>query len=330
MPEVLLNIPLIGARIVQFASAIVLSGMLLFMLCVAGPALNNGHDGNPPAAIALRNRFIAVAWASFAICAISGAAWALLLAAQISDSSVRQALLDGTVQTLLTRTQFGRDWLLRLTLGGLLASALYRFSRKTRWRTGNGVIATALAGFVLGALAWSGHAGAAPGLRGGVQLIADIAHLLAGGVWLGGLLPLAFLLATAHKAPSPAWTGVAYLATVRFSRVGMAAVGTLIVTGLFNTWVLVGDVPRLIGTEYGQLLLLKVALFLAMLTVAAVNRARLTPRLVDAAELESQDYDRALRQLHRNCLIEAGLGFAVLVIVGALGTISPPAHMSGM
>ena len=37
--------------------------------------------------------------------------------------------------------------------------------------------------------------------------------------------------------------------------------------------------PALIGTEYGRLLLAKVALFLTMVTIAAVNLLRMTPRL---------------------------------------------------
>src|SRR5262249_32401233 len=68
-------------------------------------------------------------------------------------------------------------------------------------------------------------------------------------------------------------------ATLRFSTLGLISVGLLIATGIVNGWILAGSVPALIGTDYGRLLLAKVALFLAMVAVAAVNRLRLTPRL---------------------------------------------------
>src|SRR5262249_56858630 len=68
-------------------------------------------------------------------------------------------------------------------------------------------------------------------------------------------------------------------ATLRFSTLGLISVGLLIATGIVNGWILAGSVPALIGTGYGRLLLAKVALFFAMVAVAAVNRLRLTPRL---------------------------------------------------
>jgi putative copper resistance protein D len=111
--------------------------------------------------------------------------------------------------------------------------------------------------------------------------------------------------------------------TLRFSILGIASVGTLVVTGVVNTWVLVGSLPALFGTEYGQLLLVKLALFLLMLSIAAANRLWLTPRLLRKSLSASSSQD-ALRQLRRNSLIEAGLGTAILFIVGALGTMSPP------
>jgi len=101
-------------------------------------------------------------------------------------------------------------------------------------------------------------------------------------------------------------------------------------------------VPALIGTDYGRLLLAKVALFLAMVGVAAINRLWLTPRLAltvtsprcEAALLHEQAANEApaaartaLRALARNSVMEAMLGLAILVIVGALGTTPPGLHV---
>jgi hypothetical protein len=55
-----------------------------------------------------------------------------------------------------------------------------------------------------------------------------------------------------------------------------------------------------------------------MVGIASVNRFHLTPQLAAPA---------AMRALARNSLIEAGLGFCVIIVVGALGTMQPTAHV---
>jgi putative copper resistance protein D len=80
-------------------------------------------------------------------------------------------------------------------------------------------------------------------------------------------------------------------------------------------------VHALIATEYGQLLLLKIALFLVMVLVAAINRLRFTPRLLQ--DLEYASAQNASRQLRRNAIIEAMIGIIILVIVAILGIMSP-------
>jgi putative copper resistance protein D len=109
----------------------------------------------------------------------------------------------------------------------------------------------------------------------------------------------------------------AQIATYRFSTLGLLTVGTLLATGLVNTWVLVGSPPVMFETDYGRLLLLKIALFVAMVTVAGVNRFRLTPRL------PGKD---PLRRLGRNVFVEIGLGLAIIAIVSVLGTLAPAMH----
>ena len=91
------------------------------------------------------------------------------------------------------------------------------------------------------------------------------------------------LLTAARRHDDPQWDKIAYLATRRFSTLGIASVATLIVTGLLNAWILVGSFDALIITEYGRLLQVKLALFALMLGLAAVNRLHWTPRLAQAS-----------------------------------------------
>ena len=89
-------------------------------------------------------------------------------------------------------------------------------------------------------------------------------------------------------------------------------------TGAINSIFLVGSFPALVGTPYGRLLSLKIALFVAMVGLALVNRFRLMPRLRDATATMS-----ALRALYRSVLGEQALGLAILAVVSLLGTWPP-------
>ena len=67
----------------------------------------------------------------------------------------------------------------------------------------------------------------------------------------------------------------------------MVSVGTITASGIVNAWMLVGSFRRLFVTN--TLLMLKILLFVIMLSYAAINRLVLTPYLgmptVDDARL---------------------------------------------
>jgi uncharacterized membrane protein len=157
-----------------------------------------------------------------------------------------------------------------------------------------------------------------PGIYGDLHVTSDFLHLLAAGAWLGGLLPLALLFASARNAHETTMLFAVRAATLRFSRVGIFAVGTLLTTGIVNAAMLVGSWPALLETNYGNLLLTKIGLFIVMVCVAAINRYRLTPHLPNAD---------AMRQLARNTWVETGLGLIIIVLVSVLGILPPAAHM---
>jgi copper resistance protein D len=141
-------------------------------------------------------------------------------------------------------------------------------------------------------------------------------HLIAAAAWVGGLLPLALMLAAAGASAT-----VAHAPSLRFSAYGIVAVGVLLLTGAINTWYLAGSIRALTETDYGRLLLVKIVLFLVMLALATVNRLWLTPALtVNASERPAR---RALWQLHRNIVIEIGAGAVILAVVAVLG-VTPP------
>jgi len=269
-----MHLLLIAARSLHFAASASLMGVFAFHCLVADPAFRRA--GGESAAAPSERRLRRLAWASLALALVSGAVWFAEVAAEMSGKPLDAMLAQGVLGVVLIRTRFGEVFLLRLGFAALLAFCLAperRIDGALRWAT------LALAALIVASLAWAGHGGATPGTPGDLHLVADIVHLLAAGLWLGTLLPLALLLAEARHSSKDDWAHIAQIAVGRYSRLAMASVLALLAGGLVNTWFLAGTVPAMVGTEYGRLLLVKIALFVAMLLIAAVNLRRLGPRL---------------------------------------------------
>jgi putative copper resistance protein D len=176
---------------------------------------------------------------------------------------------------------------------------------------------------LIGAVGWTGHAGSTAGETGVLHLAADILHLVAAAIWIGGLVSLVLLFAVTRRDRTDASMSFARDATQAFSSMGIAIVAVIFATGIVNTWILVGSWHALIATGYGRLLMLKIALFIVMLLFAAANRFWLTPRL--ALPSSAPQFDPR-RQLARNSMIEFVLALAIFAIVGLLGTLHPASH----
>ena len=266
-------------------------------------------------------------WTALALSVVTGTIWLLLLAARIADRPVTEAVADGTAWIVLTQTRFGFDWQLRLLSVVVLAAYVQVSGSTGGLSIRRGLPPAMLAVVFLGALAWAGHGGATSGYDGVVHVVADFAHLIAAGAWLGGLLPLVMLLACLRRSREQGWAIVAVDASRRFSQIGIAGVGTLLLSGMVNAWFLAGGTQGVVGTEYGRLLLLKVALFLAMACIAAINRQVLLPLLSSTADHDGSVLNTQTTQwLERNAIAEILLGLVVIVIVGALGITPPPSE----
>lgn len=310
------NDPLIFIRAIHFAATAVTAGTLIFRVVVAEPALRSVGA----AATVVRMQTLRVAWIGLATTAVSGAIWVLLQAAAMSGLSLGEAMTADVLLTVMNETQFGLVSEIRLAFAIILAACLaYDRAPWARWPA----LASALG--LIAAIAWTGHAGSTVGSIGLLHLTADALHLLASAAWIGGLAPLALLLAVAGGRHDFARVSFAHDATQRFSMLGIASVGTLLATGIVNAWILVGSVHALLVTEYGRLLMCKIVLFAVMVAIAAANRFWLTPRLAPPPGSEVQL--PALRQLTRNSVVEIALGLTIFAIVGALGTLHPAIHL---
>src|SRR5258708_5654729 len=144
---------------------------------------------------------------------------------------------------------------------------------------------------LLASLAGIGHSQIEEGVAGVIHVTSDAAHLLAAGAWLGGLLPLGFILVHYGREIETARATDLDEILLRFSGMGYVAVATLIGSGLLNGWFLIGNVAGLFATPYGQLLIVKRVLFAGMLALAVSNRFWIVPALIKPQ----------IRQCRRKC-----------------------------
>ena len=136
---------------------------------------------------------------------------------------------------------------------------------------GEEILALAPAALLLLTPSLSGHAS----VSGAIALVADVAHVTAAAVWVGGLaaLVLALLWAGAER-----WE-LAVTAVPRFSGLAVVAVSWLIASGTVSGYLQVRALRGLWETTYGQLLLVKIALVLPLLALGLYNNRRAVPRL---------------------------------------------------
>jgi putative copper resistance protein D len=301
------------ARWLHLACGLGLVGLVTALL-LAGRA-------DRPTARAWESRMLRWAGALAVLLLVTGLA-ALAFQAAVVTGRPGAALDIGEWIRLLERSQFGTVWLVRHGVLLLLAALLLLRERE---QTGADRIAFRLeagllAAVATAAMAWAGHA-AAVEPAGLAAALLDALHLLAAGAWFGALAPLAALLRSASDERGADARPFAVVAVRAFSRFALVVMAIVVLSGIANGWFQVGGIPALIGTRYGWLLLLKVALLAPILVIAQHNRSRLLPRLSGDGATVGRP---AMRRLGRFVAAEAVLGLLILLITSGL-SLSPPA-----
>ena len=302
----------VAIRTLSTGAGLLMVGVLVMSL-LAGPS-------NKPTARAWQRRLAASTRWLAVLLLLSGVAalgWQVTVVTGRADSIVRgEAWLR-----LLGATQYGTVWLLRHALLLLMAAlVLLRGSEDSRgdwlaWR----IEAAILAALGIGLAAWAGHA-VSVDLGRALPVLVNAAHLIGVGGWLGALPALALLLRAASREEGADARPFAVIATRRFSSWALAVMVLIVVTGVWNAWNEVGGVPGLVGTAYGRLVLLKVALLIPVLALAGWNRQSLLPRLSGDGSTMGRP---AMRRLAGFVAIETVVGLA-LVLVAAVLAVTPP------
>lgn len=145
---------------------------------------------------------------------------------------------------------------------------------------------------------------------------ADVLHVVAGAVWLGGLVGLVLSLrALAGREVQAAQ------ALARFSTIAGGALLAVAVAGTFLGWRILGSWSGLVGTAYGWLLLGKVAIALVVAGLGGWNRWRTLPAVEAAVGFGERE--RAGAAVTRTVRVEAVLLVVLLGVTGVLVNQSP-------
>lgn len=263
-------------------------------------------------------------WVSTVLGTLLSLGGLLMLAAGMAGVSLASVDL-ASVELIVGATSVGAAWIVRMAM--LLLAFVAVLALRRRPAPALSLVAGAGA-IALASLDWGGHGAMDEGAVGWVHLTADIGHLLAAGIWVGALLALLLLVFRRQDLVDRDHLILSHRALAGFSLVGTLTVAAIILSGLVNSWLLIGpaNILKLPSSLYGQLLIAKLLLFGAMAALAATNRFRLVPQF--ERSLPSADHRAALRALRRSLAIETGCAVAVLALVAWLGTLEPP--MSAM
>jgi copper transport protein len=145
------------------------------------------------------------------------------------------------------------------------------------------VLMGSLAVFLALSPSLAGHA--ATQSPSGLLIPTDVLHVLAISIWVGGLVTLVGIVPAATRAlERPDRTRLLAALLLRFSPIALAAVTTILFSGLVQAYVHVRSVDHLIHTGYGRAVLAKMLLLVALIALGAYNRRRAVPRLKALAE----------------------------------------------
>jgi copper transport protein len=211
-------------------------------------------------------------------------------------------------------TRYGKVELIRAGLAvGLLAVALVlrRATGATR-ETANAAAAVLAAGLVA-TPPFAGHASTA----GTLSVVADVAHVLAAAMWVGGLgfVVIALWLALEQRWP------LATRAVPRFSMMAVVSVGVLLVAGTVNGYLQIRSWRGLWDTDYGLLLLAKIALVIPLLGLGAYNNKYAVPRLRAGV---AQPGER--RRFLQTAGVELGIMATIIAVTAVLVNANPARH----
>ena len=265
-------------------------GGVLFLVLVARP-----FAAGAPAGAAILRRTAAIAgWSAAALVAAVGLTIAMQ-AAVLADTV-------GLPWANVLQADFAQAGLVKCAAGLLLAGVL------VAWPAVPGAALLAVGAVELAAATLTTHA-AARMHDSGLLLAAAALHQLGAAVWIGGMP--CFVMALAQVNDARSWRQVA----LRFSRMSMAGVACILVSGAVMSVLYVGSWAAAYGTAYGVMVVAKAAMFGALLLLGLGNFL-VTARL-------RRDPGASVLRMKRFAEVEIGIGVSIFFAAASLTSVPP-------
>ncbi len=210
-----------------------------------------------------------------------------------------------------TATHLGQAWTLTtfawLGVLALLVGAWVTPRRREPLLASAGLLSLCIAF----GISWASH----PASRGALALAADYLHLLAGALWVGGLVGLAILAGVARPLSRSSREAVFRACAVRFSKL---AVPLAVVLAIAGAYLAVRELPSpsaLFTSRYGITLLGKSLVAIVALALGGYHHRWVVPRIVAGAPVAG---------IRRTLALEVSLLLLVLALAAILSQTAPP------
>jgi copper transport protein len=314
------------ARWLTYLAMMTLFGGFAFRLFVVGPAFGHLEPEEKKRAFGrMRERFVGLTRLSLILIIVAAILSLILQTSALLDKSFAEAIAPSNLYRVLTQTGFGAPWALQIAAALAIAATVFFSGRRKadslesdgaralRW------MSLIFAGFMLGSLSLTGHARAAQS-EYKLAVVSDWLHLIAAGIWVGGIFQLVLTLPKG-LAPLDELKRLAVLSRVipRFSSLAIVATALLALTGVYNSWIHLASARDLVTTPYGITLLMKIILFLLMLPLGAFNRFYMRPRVEKlAGATESGGRLKTIKDFYFVMWLEAAFAAAVLLLAAIL------------
>jgi uncharacterized membrane protein len=152
---------------------------------------------------------------------------------------------------------------------------------------------------------------AAAGQSAALDVVIQSLHVVAVGLWMGGLIGL--LLTIGRRDPDEATARAAK----RFSWLATVGIVVVVGTGVLRAVSELGTIDALFSTDFGRLLIAKTALLGVLAALGAVNHFKNVPSA-----------GRVLTGLRRVGSVEILVGGTVILLAAALVNVAPPASVA--
>ena len=295
-----INSPLsIAVRWFSYAALAALIGAFFFAGVTRAAATRGAPDAVATQISAALRRSAVVASVAVVIGAVARVA--------VQVSVLRSWVGAGSVLPFLTPTW--RAGIAAQIAGALVACAVALRGRITapRWIAGAALGVASLGTALIGHAATASLTAIAVGI--------DAAHLVGAGAWVGGLAYMSLLAIPMSMKQPPDVRTVTLASVLRaFTPVALGGAAALVVSGVYASWIHVGSIAALARSDYGRVLLLKLALVAAMAVLGALNWRLFGLQSDQAGGLS----------LRRASRLELALGVMILLATAVLVALPTP------